>query len=116
MKPSEVEELEPGATVWVWVVRFGTGRWWPGAVEQIETTNGMPNVKVRFETFLPGRTQPITVGFVMVPMRRLERRNINKRGVDRPRFTPSSLLRSPETPIAEASLTVHGGSRHSGGS
>ncbi len=101
MKPSDVDQLKLGTPVWVWIVRFGTGRWWPGTVEEIETTNGLLSVKIRFQTFLLRQPDaPITVGFVTVPMRRLERRDIDKKGVDRPRFTPSSILRSPEAPIA----------------
>ena len=42
MKPSEVKELKLAAPVWVWIVYFGKGRWWPGTVEEIETTKGLP--------------------------------------------------------------------------
>ena len=38
MKPSEVKELKLAAPVWVWIVWFGKGRWWPGTVERIETS------------------------------------------------------------------------------
>jgi len=116
MKPSDVGQLKLSTPVWVWIVRVARGRWWPGAVERIETAGGVPNVKVRFETFLRGQTeQPITVGFITVPMRRLERRDVNQKGADRPRFTPSSLLRIPEKPAVGASPpAIRGDSRHSG--
>jgi len=101
MKPSEVKELGLAAPVWVWIVRFGKGRWWPGTVERIETTNGLPLVEVRFESFSLSRHRtdpPVTVGFIAAPMRRLERRDIGVKGGDRPRFVPTSRLRTPEMP------------------
>ena len=101
MKPSEVKELRLAAPVWVWIVRFGKGRWWPGTVERIETTNGLPLVKVRFESFSRSRHRtdpPVTVGLITAPMRRLERRDISLKGEDRPRFVPTSRLRTPEKP------------------
>ena len=42
---------------------------------------------------------PISVGSVSAPMRRLELRDINRRGLDRPKFVPASRLRQPERPI-----------------
>jgi len=101
MKPSEVKELKLTAPVWVWIVRFGTGRWWPGTVEGIETTNGLPRVEVRFESFWRSRNRtdpPVTVGFITAPMRRLERRDLSVKGADRPRFVPASRLQTPEIP------------------
>jgi hypothetical protein len=99
MKPNEVTELKPAAPVWVWIVRFGEGRWWPGTVEGIETKNGLPFVIIRFESFWRSRHRtdpPVTVGLVTAPMRRLERRDISLKGEDRPRFVPTSRLRTPE--------------------
>jgi hypothetical protein len=107
MEPSEIHQLKPGALVWVWIVRFGKGRWWPGMVEEIETKNGSPLVKVRFESFSASRHRtdlPVTVGFIPAPMRRLERRDCDAKGGDRPRFVPSSRLRKPELPVSMDSL------------
>jgi hypothetical protein len=101
MKPSEVNELKLGTPVWVWIVRFGKARWWPGIVEGIEMANGLPDINVRTEplTLARHRTDPpVTVGFVTAPMRRLERRDITENGSDRPRFVPISRLRKPEIP------------------
>src|SRR5713226_7486194 len=101
MNPSDVKELRIGAPVWVWIVRFGTGRWWPGKVEAIETKNDLPPVKVRFESFSRSRHRidpPVTVGLVTAPMRRLERRDISLKDGDRPRFVPTSRLRTPKMP------------------
>jgi hypothetical protein len=67
MKPSEVNELKLGTPVWVWIVRFGKARWWPGIVEGIETANGLPDINVRIEPFSLARHRtdpPVTVGFV----------------------------------------------------
>jgi hypothetical protein len=109
MKPSEVEELKLAAPVWVWIVRFGEGRWWPGTVEGIETKNGLPLVIIRFESFLRSRQRtypPVTIGLVTVPMRRLERRKISLKGEDRPRFVPTSRLRTPEMPAPVNGLRI----------
>jgi hypothetical protein len=101
MKPSEVSKLKLAAPVWVWLVYFGKGRWWPGTVEEIETAKGLPLVKVRFESFSRSRHRndpPVMVGLVTAPMRRLERRDVCLKGEDRPRFVPVSRLRNPEMP------------------
>jgi hypothetical protein len=102
MEPTEAKKLELGAAVWVWIVRFGKGRWWPGTVEGIRTAAGLPIVEVRLQSFSLSQYRnnpPISVGLVSAPMRRLERRDINRQGLDRPRFLPASRLRRPEKPI-----------------
>lgn len=99
----EAKELELGTAVWVWIVRFGKGRWWPGTVQRVEAAGALPIVKVRFQSFSLSRhrnSPPIAVGFVSAPMRRLERRDINRRGLARPKFVPTSGLRRAETPIS----------------
>jgi hypothetical protein len=42
---------------------------------------------------------PINVGLVSAPMRRLELRDFNCQGLDRPKFVPASRLRQPERPM-----------------
>lgn len=120
MKPSEVNELKLGTPVWVWIVRFGKARWWPGVVEGIEMANGLPDINVRTEP--RRRTEPpVTVGFVTEPMRRLERRDITVNGSDRPRFVPISRLRKPEIPapsppdsrVSSESIGANGARDHS---
>src|SRR6266436_5493611 len=109
MTPSEVKELKLAAPVWVWFVRFGKGRWWPGMVEGIEITDDLPVIKVRFESFSLSRhctDPPVTVGLITAPMRRLECRDISVKGVDRPRFVPTSRLRNPERLAPAHSLRV----------
>ena len=109
MKPSEVKELKLATPVWVWIVRFAKGRWWPGRVEGIATTNGLPFVKVRFESFslsLNRTDPPVTVGLITAPMRRLELRDISVKGSDRPRFVPTSRLRKPEKPAPVHGLRI----------
>ena len=109
MKPSEVKELKLAAPVWVWIVRFGKGRWWPGTVQGIEITDGLPLVKVRFESFSLSRHRtdpPVTVGLITAPMRRLERRDISLKGENRPRFVPTSRLRNPEKPAPVNGLRI----------
>jgi hypothetical protein len=119
MEPSEVKELKLGTPVWVWIVRFGRGRWWLGTVEGIETIMGLPHIKVRFESFSPRQRSdpPVTVGFVTARVRRLERRDVSVKGGDRPRFVPISVLRKPEKPAPMNALRiVKADSRASSGS
>jgi hypothetical protein len=107
MEPTEAKQLELGTAVWVWIVRFGKGRWWPGTVQRLGAAEGLPIVKVRLQSFLLSQhrnSPPIAVGFVSAPMRRLERRDINRRGLDRPKFVPTSRLRRPERPISADAL------------
>jgi hypothetical protein len=109
MKPSEVKELKLAAPVWVWIVYFGKGRWWPGTVEKIETKYGLPLVEVRFESFSRSRYRtdlPVKVGLITAPMRRLERRDVSVNGSDRPRFVPASRLRTPEQPAPVNGLRI----------
>jgi hypothetical protein len=109
MKPSEVKDLRLTAPVWVWIVWFGKGRWWPGTVERIETRYGLPLVEVRFESFSGSRHRtdpPVKVGLITAPMRRLELRDISLRGEDRPRFVPTSRLRTPEKPAPVSGLRI----------
>jgi hypothetical protein len=109
MKPSDVKKLTLAAPVWVWIVWFGKGRWWPGTVERIETRYGLPLVEVRFESFSPGQHRtdaPVTVGLITAPMRRLELRDISLKGNDRPRFVPTSRLRKPEKPAPVNGLGI----------
>jgi len=110
MEPSQVDELRLGSHVWVWLVRFGDGRWWPGTVKSIDSRYGAPLVQVSYESFARGRSRnapPVPVGHVLTPMRRLEHRALIAKGSDRPRFIPVSRLRQPEVPICanNANLT-----------
>ena len=64
-------------------------------------------MKVKLQSFLLSQyrnSPPITGGFVSAPMRRLEPRDINCRGLDRPKFVPASRLQRPETPISGNAL------------
>ena len=109
MEPSEVKELKLAAPVWVWIVWLGKGRWWPGTVDRIETAYGLPLVEVRFESFSLSRHRthpPVRVGLITAPMRRLERRDVNVNGADRPRFVPASRLRTPEKPAPVNGLRI----------
>jgi hypothetical protein len=113
MKLSKLGKLKRGASVWVWVVRLGKGRWWPGAVEKVEITNGLPLVTVRFESFSLSRHHadpPVTLGFIGAPMRRLEPRAISANGHDRPRRAPMSRVRIPKGPTPGRSRIVKAGS------
>jgi hypothetical protein len=103
MEPSELVQLSPGAPVWVWIVRLGKGRWWPGTVQSFNVTDGLPNVTVRFEARAPERrnSHPAAVfmGITTTRMRFLELRDLEARGDDRPNQVPVSLLRVPESGI-----------------
>ncbi len=99
MHPGEIHTLKIGATVWIWVVRLGRGRWWPGTVEGIRTVDYKPRVVVRFECRQATdreNSPPVMAGITTTAMRYLERRNPNLNGIDQPRHTPVSLLEKPE--------------------
>ena|ERR1700688_531578 len=109
MKPSEVVELLVGTPVWVWIVRFGKGKWWPGVAQSVTVTDGLPHVAVRFECRAPERGKsrpPVFVGISTTRMRFLERRDLNLKGDDRPTYVPVPLLRVPETPVGKVSVDL----------
>lgn len=102
MEPPEVVELVPGRPVWIWLVRLGKGRWWPGTVQSLKVIDGIPYVTVRFEGRAPeGRSSRAAafVGISTTRMRFLQRRDVEAKGEDRPHDPPVALLRVPETPI-----------------
>jgi len=111
MQPSELTKLSLGRTVWIWIVRFGKGKWWPGVVQSFAVTDGFPHVVVRFECRPPerGNSRPPTfVGISTTRMRFLELRDANLKASDRPQYAPAPLLREPETPIERPSSAEHG--------
>jgi len=115
MEPTEAKDLELGTAVWVWIVRFGKGRWWPGTVQRVGAVEGLPIAKVSVQSFSLSQHWNSLPGFASAPMRRLERRDINRRGLDRPKFVPASRLRRPETPIsADAGAKAAGAENVSG--
>ncbi len=103
MEPSEIVELSPGAPVWVWIVRLGKGKWWPGTVQSSKVIDGLPHVTARFEGRALERrnshSAAVFVGISTTRMRFLERRDLAAKGDDRPHHVPVSLLRMPETRI-----------------
>ncbi len=99
MRSGQVQSLKVGATVWIWVVRLGRGRWWPGTVEGLRTVENKTRVVVRFECRMANDrdgTPPVMVGITTAAVRYLEPRDVNLMGVDQPRYTPVSLLELPE--------------------
>ena len=109
MQPSEVGELLLGMPVWVWIVRFGKGKWWPGVVQSVRITDGLPQVAVRFECRASerGKSGPaVFVGISTTRMRFLERRDLNMKGDDRPLYVPVPLLRVPETPGGKVTVDL----------
>lgn len=108
MEPSLIKKLLPDTPVWVWIVRIGTGKWWPGAVQSLKVIDGLPHVTVRFEC------QTAFAGISTTRMRFLESRDLSAKGSDRPRQIPVPLLRVPETRIpkliasAPKSYTLNG--------
>jgi hypothetical protein len=111
MEPPEVVELVPGRPVWIWLVRFGKGKWWPGTVQSLKVIDGIPYVTVRFEGRAPeGRSSRAAafVGISTTRMRFLQRRDVEAKGEDRPHDPPVALLRVPETPIERLSIRKPG--------
>src|SRR5512146_1112283 len=103
MEPSEVVQLSAGAPIWVWIVRLGKGRWWPGTVEASKMIEGFPHVTVRFEGRARERRNSqaaaVFVGISTTRMRFLHHRDPGAKGDDRPHHVPVPLLRVPETRI-----------------
>lgn len=99
MEIHRIGELGPGTAVWVWIVRMGKGRWWPGHVISITVKEPFPIVDTRFEcrgTGKNGVDGPAFVGISTTRMRYLELREPSQKNEDRPRFVPSALLSRPE--------------------
>src|SRR5579875_778617 len=102
MDPTAVVELLPGRPVWIWLVRLGKGKWWPGRVQSSKVIEGIPYVTVRFEGRSRAGRSSRTAAFVGISttrMRFLERRDPESKGEDRPHDPPVALLRVPETGI-----------------
>ena len=96
---TEVYKLKIGSPVWIWVVQFARGRWWPGIVDAIQTISGRPRIVVRFECrAIRGRQDypAVRVGIATTAMRYLELRDPNIKAIDEPHFIPASLLGRPE--------------------
>ena len=103
MEVQQVCELSPGTPVWVWIVRVGKGRWWPGSVLSITALESFPIVDTRFECRSAGKNGidgPAFVGISTTRMRYLELRDPHLKGDDRPNFVPSAILAKPEESVA----------------
>src|SRR5208337_2315657 len=55
MEVHQVCELGPDTPVWVWIVRVGKGRWWPGSVLSITAVEPFPMIDTRFECRSAGK-------------------------------------------------------------
>ncbi len=107
MEVRQICQLDPGASVWVWIVRMGKGRWWPGTVLSITAREPFPMIDTRFECRSAGKNGtdgPAFVGISTTRMRYLELRDPNLKGEDRPNFIPSAILAKPE----EAEVRLNG--------
>jgi hypothetical protein len=99
MEVHRICELSPGAAVWVWIVRVGKGRWWPGSVLSIAARKPFPIINTRFECRSVGKNGidgPVFVGISTTRMRYLELRDALLKGNDRPNFAPSAIFAKPE--------------------
>ena len=99
MEVHQVCELGPGTPVWVWIVRLGKGRWWPGSVLSITALESLPIIDTRFECRSAGKNGIDGAAFVGISttrMRYLEPRDPYLKGDDRPNFVPSAILAKPE--------------------
>jgi hypothetical protein len=99
MEVHQVCELSPGTPVWVWIVRVGKGRWWPGSVLSITALESFPIIDTRFECRSAGKNGidgPAFVGISTTRMRFLEPRDPYLKGDDRPNFVPSAIFAKPE--------------------
>jgi hypothetical protein len=101
MEVHRICELSPAAPVWVWIVRVGKGRWWPGSVLSIAARKPFPIINTRFECRSVGKNGvdgPVFVGISTTRMRYLELRDTRLKGEDRPSFAPSAIFAKPEQP------------------
>jgi hypothetical protein len=99
MEVHQICQLGPGTPIWVWIVRVGKGRWWPGAVLSITAREPFPRIDTRFECRSTGRNGadgPAFVGISTTRMRYLELRDLDLKGDDRPNFVPSAIFHKPE--------------------
>ncbi|MGD1026400.1 hypothetical protein [Candidatus Binatus soli] len=99
MEVHRICELSPGTPVWVWIVRVGKGRWWPGSVLSIAARKPFPIINTRFECRSAGKNGldgPAFVGISTTRMRYLELRDIGLKSEDRPNFVPSAIFAKPE--------------------
>ena len=123
--PEESHDLRLGTTIWVWFVRLGRGRWWPGTVKGLRTIQGQIRVAVKFECArgIGVDNAPVLVGMSTTAMRYVELRKIESWGIDRPTHPPVSLLRCPEQSdgsgnepaglgVAFSSMVTEGPRRH----
>ncbi|HUZ33859.1 MAG TPA: hypothetical protein VMV19_17395 [Xanthobacteraceae bacterium] len=103
-------ELLPDTPIWVWVVRLGKGKWWPGTVLSINVHDGSAHLTVRFECRTSEKRRLHSIAFVGVTttrMRFLEVRDTNLKEIDRPHGAPASLLRTPETSLRNLAPVEH---------
>jgi hypothetical protein len=110
MQVHRICELSPGTSVWVWIVRVGKGRWWPGSVLSIAALEPFPIVDTRFECRSAGKNGldgPAFVGISTTRMRYLELRDPHLRGDDRPSFVPSAIFAKPEETEVGLNDTQH---------
>jgi hypothetical protein len=110
MEPQQICELGPGTSVWVWIVRMGKGRWWPGSVVSVAAREPFPIVNARFECRSKGKNGsdgPAFVGISTTRMRYLELRDCYLKGDDRPNFVPSAILAKPEETEVRLNGTEH---------
>lgn len=99
MEVHQICELGPGAPVWVWIVRVGKGRWWPGSVLSVTARESFPIIDTRFECRSAGKNGvdgPAFVGISTTRMRYLELRDLEQKGDDRPNFVPIAIFAKPE--------------------
>lgn len=99
MELNQAGELSPGTSVWVWVVRLGKGKWWPGTVTRVSASRPFPIIHARFECRLTGKNGADGAAFIGISttrMRYLELRNPDLKGADQPDFVPASILARPE--------------------
>jgi len=104
MEPEQVSKVKRGSPVWVWVVRLGKGRWWPGRVESIAFQGRLPLLKIEFEfqNSRRGRSEaPSEIGTTMARMRHVELRDPHVKAIDQPHFAPTPLMEKEEKPTAE---------------
>ena len=110
MEVHQVCELGPDSPVWIWIVRVGKGRWWPGSVIAITALESFPMINTRFECRSAGKNGtegPTFVGITTTRMRYLEPRDPHLKGDDKPNRAPIAIFAKPEEGAVELSDIQH---------
>jgi hypothetical protein len=92
MEPCDAMTLTPETLVWIWILRHGNGQWCPGTVQWVGARDGATSVRFECHSLQRGNSRTASfMGISTTQTRYLERRDLRRRGSDRPQYVPPSL-------------------------